>query len=172
MKQKALLPLAYVATTTALFFVASLATAQISDAAPIALPTTTVNILVNFNGAVLFTENLVQGKDGNLYGTTLYGGDSSDGTVFKVTPSGTLTTLHSFTGTDGSNPYVGLLLGIDGNFYGTTYQGGLNGDGTVFKSPPSGTLTTLHNFADTDGGFPAGALTIIFMAPPAIATMD
>jgi len=137
---------------------ATLAGAQTGPVSP---PPATVTILVNFdgtNGEDPFTENLVQGKDGNLYGTTLYGGAHSDGTVFKVTPSGTLTTLHSFDGTDGENPYAGLVLGVDGNFYGTTYQGGTFGDGTAFKITPSGTLTTLHNFANTDGGFPACAL--------------
>jgi uncharacterized repeat protein (TIGR03803 family) len=124
-------------------------------------PPTTVNTLVNFvgtNGETPFTENLVQGKDGNLYGTTLYGGVSNDGTVFKITPSGALTILHSFAGTDGENPYAGLVLGIDGNFYGTTYQGGVSGDGTVFKISAAGAFKTIYNFANTDGGFPAGAL--------------
>lgn len=137
----------------ALLMVATFAAAQ---AGPIALPSP-VTILADFdgtNGQSPFTENLVQGKDGNLYGTTLYGGANGDGTVFKVTPSGMLTSLHSFTGTDGENPYAGLVLGIDGNFYGTTYQGGTFGDGTVFKITPAGKFTTLHNFDNTDGGFP------------------
>ena len=84
----------------ALLMVATFAAAQ---AGPIALPSP-VTILADFdgtNGQSPFTENLVQGKDGNLYGTTLYGGANGDGTVFKVTPSGMLTSLHSFTGTDG-----------------------------------------------------------------------
>jgi uncharacterized repeat protein (TIGR03803 family) len=140
---------------------ASLAFAQADSKTPRNLPPSTVTILVNFNGTngeSSFTENLVQGKDGDLYGTTLYGGTSGDGTVFKMTPAGALTTLHSFSGADGGNPYAGLVLGLDGNFYGTTYQGGTNGDGTVFKITSAGTLTTLHNFDNTDGGFPAGAL--------------
>jgi uncharacterized repeat protein (TIGR03803 family) len=139
----------------------SLGFAQADSKARQSFPPSTVTILVNFNGtngASPFTENLVQGKDGNLYGTTLYGGASNDGTVFKMTPAGALTTLHSFSGADGQNPYAGLVLGIDGNFYGTTYEGGTNDEGTVFKITSAGTLTTLHNFADTDGGFPAGAL--------------
>ena len=100
---------------------------------------------------------LVQGSDGNLYGTTRGGGANGYGTVFKITPSGTLTTLHSFNGTDGSgNSAAALVQGADGNFYGTTESGGANGPGTVFKITPSGTLTTLHSFDGTDGAEPNG----------------
>jgi uncharacterized repeat protein (TIGR03803 family) len=88
----------------------------------------------------------VQGTDGNFYGTTYLGGSKELGTVFKITPSGTLTTLHTFDGTDGSQPLAGLVQGPDGNFYGTTYYGGSQGDGEIFKITPSGTLTTLHSF--------------------------
>src|SRR5450759_156770 len=64
---------------------------------------------------------LVQGTDGNFYGTTLYGGTSGSGTVFKITPAGTRSTLYSFAGSiDGGYPYAGLVQGTDGNFYGTT----------------------------------------------------
>jgi uncharacterized repeat protein (TIGR03803 family) len=102
---------------------------------------------------------LVQGTNGKFYGTTYYGGANDVGTVFKITPGGTVTTLHSFDKTDGAYPYAGLVQGTDGKFYGTTYQGGANGlDGTVFKITPSGTLTTLHNFNGTDGALPEGAL--------------
>jgi uncharacterized repeat protein (TIGR03803 family) len=94
---------------------------------------------------------LVQGTDGNLYGTTAYGGASGYGTIFKITPAGTLTTLHSFDISDGANPYAGVVEGTDGNFYGTTLSGGANGYGTVFKITPAGTLTTLHSFDITDG---------------------
>jgi uncharacterized repeat protein (TIGR03803 family) len=100
---------------------------------------------------------LVQATDGNFYGTTVSGGAGA-GTVFKITPGGTLTTLHSFNGTDGGNPYAGLVQAADGNLYGTTYGGGASGDGTVFKITPSGTLTTLHSFDNTDGGLPEAAL--------------
>ena len=97
---------------------------------------------------------LVQGRDGNFYGTTPR--SYTDGTVFKITPSGTLTTLHTFEGTDGNNPQAGLIQATDGNFYGTTYSGGTSnycggGCGTVFKMTPSGSLTTLHSFSGTDG---------------------
>ncbi len=108
----------------------------------------TFKTLVNFdvtNGNLPFSV-LVQGTDGDFYGTAAQGGANGDGTVFKVTPSGTLTTLYNFSGTDGSFPHSGLVLGTDGNFYGTTYYGGTNNDGTVFKITPSGTLTQLYNF--------------------------
>ena len=71
-----------------------------------------------------YPEILAQGRDGNLYGTTDSGGTSGLGTVFKITPSGALTTIHNFTGLDGQNPDGGLILGTDGNFYGTTRFGG------------------------------------------------
>ena len=104
---------------------------------------------------------LVQADDGNLYGTVTGGGAYGDGTVFKITLSGTFTTLHSFVGaTDGAYPYAALLQARDGNFYGTTFEGGSHSAGTVFKVTPSGVLTTLHNFAGlpTDGALSTSAL--------------
>jgi len=105
---------------------------------------------------------LVQAGDGNFYGTTAYGGVYGDGTIFKMTPAGALTTLHSFTGgTDGSVPFSGLACGSDGNFYGTTLWGGQSSSGVIFKITPGGALTTLHSFNPsngTDGADPYGAL--------------
>jgi uncharacterized repeat protein (TIGR03803 family) len=108
---------------------------------------------------------LVQGTDGDFYGTTQQGGANLCnrgplycGTVFKVTANGSLTTMHSFDGTDGQWPEAGLVEGLDGNFYGTTYFDGTAGAGTVFKITPSGTLTTLHSFDGTDGYFPEAGL--------------
>jgi uncharacterized repeat protein (TIGR03803 family) len=101
---------------------------------------------------------LVQGTDGNFYGTTVGGGSGTPpvGTVFKITPSGSLTTLHSFDRTDGEQPYGTLIQATNGNFYGTTSIGGANGSGTVFKITSSGALTTLYNFCAqsscADGG--------------------
>lgn len=91
---------------------------------------------------------LVQGSDGNLFGTTGEGGANGYGTVFKLTTAGTLTTLHSFDYyPDGAYPEAALIQGTDGNFYGTTANGGTNGvAGTVFRITPSGTLTTLYDF--------------------------
>jgi uncharacterized repeat protein (TIGR03803 family) len=89
---------------------------------------------------------LVQATDGDFYGTTLEGGANNAGTVFKITPSGALTTLHSFDGTDGGYPYAGLIQGVDGKLYGTTPYGGANNAGTVFKITLKGDLTTLYDF--------------------------
>ncbi len=111
---------------------------------------------------------LVQGYDGNFYGTTVAGGANGYGTVFKVGSGGALTTLHSFNDTDGNAPSA-LILATDGNFYGTTSQGGgescprgSNLCGTIFKITPSGTLSTLYTFCSqtncTDGFFPVAAL--------------
>jgi len=101
---------------------------------------------------------LIQATDGNFYGTATQGGANGGGTVFKITPSGKLTTLHTFDGTDGFNPEATLVLATDENFYGTTCCGGADGDGTIFKITPSGKLTTLHTFDGTDGEFTAQAL--------------
>jgi uncharacterized repeat protein (TIGR03803 family) len=94
---------------------------------------------------------LVQATNGSLYGTTLLGGANSQGTVFRITPSGTLKTLQNFKGPNGANPYAGLVQANDGNFYGTTGGGGANNDGTVFKITPSGALTTLYSFCSQSG---------------------
>jgi uncharacterized repeat protein (TIGR03803 family) len=109
---------------------------------------------------------LVQGTDGNFYGTTYYGGNAACsggcGTIFKITTTGALTTLHSFDSSDGVNPAAGLILAKDGNFYGTTYYGGdtacSGGCGTIFKITTTGALTTLHSFDSTDGANPIAAL--------------
>ena len=101
---------------------------------------------------------LVQGSDGNFYGTTQSGGDNSFGTVFTITSAGAFTTLYSFQDSDGSFPQAGLVQGSDGNFYGTTASGGDNESGTVFAITPAGTLTTLYSFCSqpncADGSFP------------------
>lgn len=93
---------------------------------------------------------LVQGLDGNFYGTTYQGGTYNEGTVFKITPAGVLTLLHSFDfaspGYDGQLPEAGLTLGPDGNFYGTTLHGGMTNYGTIFKITPAGKETVLYNF--------------------------
>jgi uncharacterized repeat protein (TIGR03803 family) len=102
--------------------------------------------------------SLVVDSAGNLYGTTFFGGAHSDGTVFKITTGGALTTLYSFSGPDGANPLGALTLGKDGNLYGTTSAGGANNDGTVFKITCGGSLTTLHSFSGTDGADPGGDL--------------
>src|SRR5207253_9324081 len=102
-------------------------------------PTGTLKTLYSFcaksacaDGSAPFA-GLVQGADGNFYSTTESGGASGDGTVFKITPRGTLTTVHSFNFHDGANPYAALMQATDGNFYGTTESGGAHILGTVFK---------------------------------------
>jgi len=105
---------------------------------------------------------LVQGSDGNFYGTCGGGGtNGGNGTVFRLSTNGVLTTLYSFTGgSDGAGPNAPLVQGSDGNFYGTTSQGGRNGWGTVFKiTPRDGVLTNLHSFQGvSDGGLPSAPL--------------
>ena len=128
--------------------------------AAIASPAQIFTTLVNFGGtegANPAYEHLVQGTDGNLYGTTFIDGAYGYGTVFKMTPGGRLTTLYSFCAqagcTDGENP-GGLVQATDGSFYGTTDAGGVYNYGTLFKVTPGGTLTTLHSFDGTDGAYP------------------
>ena len=118
---------------------------------------------------------LTLASDGNFYGTTEGGGNDNCnppfygcGTVFRITPAGTLTTLHTFAGypTDGAAPFAGLMQATDGNLYGTTFYGGdqkcylgyLNGCGTVFEITLGGTLTTMYNFDLQDGAWPAAGL--------------
>ncbi len=100
---------------------------------------------------------LVQGVDGNFYGTTAKGGLLSTGTVFKITARGALTSF-SFIGSDGALPSAGLIQGSDSNFYGTTFDGGLLGSGTVFKVTAKGTITTLNSFNGYQSEHPTSVL--------------
>jgi uncharacterized repeat protein (TIGR03803 family) len=114
------------------------------------------------DGEILYG-GLVLSSDGELYGTTVYGGVDNRGTVFSITPNGNLTTLHAFDGTDGSYPYGPLVQGTDGKLYGTTSEGGSGscnffGCGTVFSITTGGVLTILHNFQGADGSDPFGGL--------------
>ncbi len=113
---------------------------------------------------------LIMDAQGNLYGTTLYGGNPGYGSVFKVTQKGEETVLYSFQGApDGKYPAAGLVMDSDGNFYGTTTNGGgSDGDngcslgcGTVFKVSRAGKETILHRFkGSADGEYPEAALLI------------
>lgn len=169
-------------------------------AAAVSLQAQTFTLLGSFNGTNgsdpenAGGSSIVQGPDGNFYGTTQQGGASGNGTVFKITPGGTLTALYSFTGqADGANPQNGLTLGNDGNFYGTTPT-------SIFKITPSGTLTTLYNSTTgslgigrfyglvqaSDGNFygtsfdgssafqvtPAGVLTVLYRFPGATPDLN
>lgn len=125
-------------------------------------PTGTLTVLHSFNGTdgEKSLGALVQGTDGNFYGTTSFGGANANygGTVFKITPTGTLTTLHSFGSGDSTGASAGLIQATDGNFYGTTSGFGVSNTGTVFKITPTGTLTTLHTFDGADGELPYSML--------------
>ena len=100
---------------------------------------------------------LVEADDGNLYGTTIYGGPTSNGVAFRLTPQGVFTILHNFGSSplDGTHPWGGVVQGKDGNFYGTTFDGGSNGVGTVYRMTPEGEVTIVHDFAAGEG-YPNG----------------
>jgi uncharacterized repeat protein (TIGR03803 family) len=131
---------------------------------------TTLAFFTGSNGAN--PNSLTRGSDGNFYGTTAAGGaytNSSvygDGTVFRVTTNGLLTSLASFSRTNGCSPYAPLVQGPDGALYGTTPYGGpytnpipsLDSYGTVFKVTTNGLLTPLVFFASTNGAYPHAPL--------------
>ena len=164
-------------------------TAMLCAATAIILPAQTYTTLFSFGGTNgLSPAALVQSTDGYLYGTTFGGGINGStgpcasidgcGTVFKITPNGTLTTLYSFCGfsqcPDGAVPNAPLVQAVNGDFYGTTSGGGSSsyctsayyyyapGCGTVFKMTASGLLTTIYNFcsqvACADGAVPMAGL--------------
>jgi uncharacterized repeat protein (TIGR03803 family) len=130
----------------------------------------TIITLASFNGTNgQYPEGgLIMDSSGNLFGTAAGGGASNVGTVFELAAgTGTITTLASFNGTDGQNPYGGLVMDASGNLYGTTSQGGASatstfaGDGTVFEvAQGSGTITSLASFNSTDGANPFASLVM------------
>jgi uncharacterized repeat protein (TIGR03803 family) len=128
------------------------------------------------DGALSYA-SLIQASDGNLYGTTEFGGAHGEGTVFRITLAGAEAVLYSFTGgpegihgsTDGAQPVSNLTQGNDGNYYGATFRGGTYDSGTVFKLSESGVESVLHSFSgsvngtgglanSTDGGGGVGLL--------------
>jgi uncharacterized repeat protein (TIGR03803 family) len=124
-------------------------------------------------GEELWSGRLIEGLDGNFYGTTLAGGSAFLGVVYRVTRLGKITILHSFNDGsvkgDGVGPSGGLIFGADGDLYGTTAYGGTTdsiwpGFGTIYKITLKGNLTILHNFGDGavtgDGVNPTGALVL------------
>ncbi len=104
---------------------------------------------------------LAMDGQGNLYGTTVYGGEFNSGTVFKIDAAGTETVLYNFSGqTDGGNPQGALLLDSNGNLYGITQHGGAYQKGTVFEFSATGQESVLHSFAGApDGAYPLAGLT-------------
>lgn len=105
--------------------------------------------------------SLVQGSDGNFYGTSPEGGHYNQGTLYEVMPSGSVSVLYSFgAGTgDAEQPSTGIILGSDGNFYGTSAYGGAFEHGVVFKVTPGGVETVLYSFAGgSDGASPNGLI--------------
>jgi uncharacterized protein (TIGR03437 family) len=160
----------------------------------------TFTVLGSFNGpngsnpANPGGSSIIQGPDGNFYGTTKLGGATGNGVIFKMTPSGALAALYSFSGqADGAHPQNGLTLGNDGNFYGTTPT-------SIFKITPSGSFTTLYDATTgslgidrfygltqaSDGDFygtsfdpgsafritPAGVVTVLYRFPGATPDLN
>ena len=121
----------------------------ISFFAPCVRAEITLTTLVTFDGTngYLPQAGLVQGKDGNLYGTLSYGGWFDLGTMFRMAPNGSCVILVTFDGETGGHP-SSLIQGKDGNFYGTTLQDGPAGNGSIFKMTPDGKVTTLAAFKD------------------------
>ena len=123
-------------------------------------PTGNFTVLYTFRASNAEGDNpaaaLLQATDGNFYGTTALGGDSGVGTVFKMTPSGSVTLLHSFTGgTDGKSPLAPLMQASDGTLYGTTSLGA-SGAGTVFKFTPAGQFAIIYTVPSDRGVGPVG----------------
>jgi uncharacterized repeat protein (TIGR03803 family) len=126
---------------------------------------TTLATFEGTNGSGPFAP-LVQGSDGNFYGTTVVGGENGMGVVFSLNSAGTMNVLYNFCSQtnciDGATPWGGLVQTSDGIFYGTTTYGGANNCGTVFSTTTTGTLTTLVSFdcSDSTGGYPYSGLLL------------
>jgi uncharacterized repeat protein (TIGR03803 family) len=103
-----------------------------------------------------------QGTDANLYGVASSGGANAVGTLFKLAPNNTVSTLYAFTGgDDGSGPEGTLVFGRDGNLYGTASTGGSYNAGSIFVSDTSGNLSSIYSFTGADdGAFPLSGLTL------------
>ena len=145
----------------------------LATATPVSAQTfTTLASFKGPDGTPPYLGSLVQGKNGNLYGTALQGGNKSNsGTVFEASLTGQIVPLYKFCSqpncADGADPNSSLVLASSGNFYGTTQlDGAYRSHGTVFKVAVSGTLTTVHSFCQsltsrgycTDGSNPTSPL--------------
>ncbi len=127
---------------------------------------------INTDGSMPYGR-LIEAADGNFYGTTYLGGTYGGGTIFKMTPAGTVTAIYSFgaagglgaSNTDGRNPFAGVIQGTDGYLYGGTPNGGAHDIGTLFRVTTGGVLTTLHQFSN------AGNLTLSFAPSPAAISL-
>jgi uncharacterized repeat protein (TIGR03803 family) len=132
----------------------------------------TITNLASFNGTNGDGPNdgLVMDSSGNLYGTTYEGGatlnlqadNPGDGTIFELAKGkNSITTLVSFTGSNGTHPLAGLIMDSSGNLYGTTTAGGANNGGTIFKLAKGRTITTLASFPSVSPGYAAGPSSLI-----------
>jgi uncharacterized repeat protein (TIGR03803 family) len=130
--------------------------------APCACGYVTFTTLVTFDGTNGASPKggLIEGQDGNFYGTTVEGAAANAGTVFCLSADGfVFKTLFSFTGAgDGANPSAALAQGSDGSFYGTAYNGGAGNSGTLFRITPAGDFTLLASLSGTNGAQPDAAL--------------
>jgi uncharacterized repeat protein (TIGR03803 family) len=123
----------------------------------------TLTRLAAFNGTTQGSApqaGLIADAAGNLYGTTTMGGANGKGTIFRLSPTGTLTTLASLSDASGWNCEATLARDAAGNLYGATYFGGANMSGAVFKLTSSGTLSTLANFSNASGGYARAGVVI------------
>jgi uncharacterized repeat protein (TIGR03803 family) len=132
-------------------------TGAVLSVTPVTAPGLTMTTLWAFTGDPAGEypySPMVQDSSGNLYGTTFYGGTDDDGTIFKITTNGALTSLLSFLETDGADPYAGLFLAKDGYLYGATEYGGFYDDGSIFRVTTGGSLSLLLSFNGDNGEFP------------------
>jgi uncharacterized repeat protein (TIGR03803 family) len=124
-------------------------------------PAGALTVLHNFNPGTegyLPGSAVIEGTDGNFYGTLYNGGVNNAGSVFQMTPAGAINILHSFSGPDGNSPYGGLVQGSNGTFYGTTAGGGSSYFGTIFSITFSGTFNSMYQFSGTDAAAPEAGL--------------
>ena len=121
--------------------------------------------------AVLPYAGLVQAPDGNLYGSSLRGGNNDKGTVFRLGLDGVFAIIHHFDGSNGENPEGTLIVGADGNLYGTTLQGGTQNRGTIYRISTSGTFASVYSFPSLGAFNTSGLATNTTGANPRAALL-